>query len=298
MVIDLFNKLSKALNPTRIGLFKRLNKFFVSGRIDKEALLDLEEALILSDIGYETAHKIILKVEEERPKENIKIYVQDKIREILDKKREGLKFASKPPTVIIVIGVNGVGKTTTIAKLAARFKNEGKKVLLSAADTYRAAAAEQLEIWAKRINVDVVKQPQGTDPGAVVYDSLKAALSRAIDVVIIDTAGRLHTEINLINELAKIKRVAGKQIEGAPHEVLLVLDATCGQNGLSQAKEFMANLDVTGLILTKLDGTSKGGIVITISDQLNIPVKFVGTGEKMEDLVEFEAEAFSRALFE
>lgn len=298
MAINIFNKLSRALNPTRIGLLKRLNSFFASGRVDEEALLDLEEALILADVGYETAHKIILKVEEERSDENIRTIVENKIREILGKEREGLKFSPEPPTVMMVVGVNGVGKTTTIAKLAARFKGEGKRVLLSAADTYRAAADQQLEVWAKRVNVDVVKQPQGTDPGAVVYDSLKAALSRSTDVVIIDTAGRLHTEINLINELAKIKKVAGKQIKGAPHEILLVLDATTGQNALSQTKEFAANLGISGLILTKLDGTSKGGILLSICDQLNIPVKFIGTGEKVEDMVEFEPEVFSQALLE
>ena len=299
MAINIFNKLSKALNPTRIGLFKRLNRFFVSGRIDEEALLDLEEALILADVGYETASKIISKIEQEKPLgENVRAFIQEKIREILDKEREGLNFSPGPPTVIMVIGVNGVGKTTTIAKLAAKFRREGKRVLLSAADTYRAAAIDQLEVWAERIKVDIVKQSQGVDAGAVVYDSLKAALARKIDVVIIDTAGRLHTEINLINELAKIKKVAGKQIKGAPHEILLVLDATTGQNALSQTKEFAANPGITGLILTKLDGTSKGGIVITICDRLNIPVKFIGTGEKVEDLVEFEGKAFSRALLE
>lgn len=295
MAINLFNKLSRALNPTRIRLLKRLNTFFVSGRIDEKALCDLEEALILADVGYETASKIISKIEEEKPTK-MRAFIAEKIMEILGKEPSALKFSPEPPTVIMIIGVNGVGKTTTIAKLAAKFKEEGKKVLLSAADTYRAAADQQLEIWARRVNVDLVKQPQGTDPGAVVYDSLKAALSRSTDVVIIDTAGRLHTEINLINELGKIKKVAEKQIKGAPHEILLVLDATTGQNALSQTREFVANLGITGIVLTKLDGTSKGGIVLSICDQLNIPVKLIGTGEKVEDIVEFEPEAFSQAL--
>ena len=209
-----------------------------------------------------------------------------------------MEFSTGSPTVILVVGVNGVGKTTSIAKLAFRLKKENKKVLLAAADTFRAAAGEQLELWAQQAGIPIIKHQEGADPAAVTYDALQAAISRKIDVVIIDTAGRLQSKKNLMEEVKKIKRVAGREVEGAPHEVLLVLDASTGQNAVSQAESFNEFLDLTGIILAKLDGTAKGGIVVSISEKLSIPVKFVGLGEKIEDLEAFDAAEFSRALFD
>ena len=272
------------------------------GRIDQwfDLLEELEEALILSDVGASTAAKIVAEVEK-RAKLR-KTTTADELRDLLREVLTDNMLDNQPlntdgkPAVILVIGVNGVGKTTSIGKLAARYVNEGKKVMLSAADTFRAAAADQLEIWAKRAGADIVRHGEGADPAAVVFDSISAAKARGSDIIIVDTAGRLHNKANLMNELAKIDRVISRELPDASRETLLVLDATTGQNAVHQAEEFNKAAELTGIILTKLDGTAKGGIVIAISAGLGVPVKLVGVGEGIDDLIDFDRAAFLEAI--
>lgn len=299
-----FEKLKAGLAKTRAGFVDKVNTL-VTGRtkIDEEFYEELEEILIQSDVGVETTLKLVEQVKasaKERKAtsgEEVKDILKEEIENILSAKDSSLNFQEDGLTVIMMVGVNGAGKTTTIGKLAANFKSEGKKVLLAAADTFRAAAIEQLEIWAERSGVELVKHQEGSDPAAVAFDGLKAAQSRQADVLIIDTAGRLQNKKNLMNELNKIFRVLNREASGTPHEVLLVIDATTGQNALSQALVFKEAANVTGIVLTKLDGTAKGGVIIPVADQLQIPVKFVGVGEGIDDLKPFDAKDFVSALF-
>ncbi len=277
------------------------------GRVDPELLENLEETLIGADLGVSLTMRLIGRIEEaERAGElegadGVRARVEQAIRELLAGKPGGPAEESptvSKPHVIVAVGVNGTGKTTSVGKLAHRYASAGRRVLLAAADTFRAAAVEQLDVWRERAGVDIVKGSAGADPSAVVFDAARAALSRACDVLIVDTAGRLHTRRNLMDELEKIGRTVGRVIEGAPHEVLLVLDATTGQNAVIQARQFLAGAGVTGLILTKLDGTAKGGIILSILDELDLPVRYVGLGEGIEDLQPFDPEVFLQALFE
>ena len=299
-----FQRLKEGLLKSRHGIAKRLEETLgLKGEVTREDLEKIEEVLISADVGVETTGRLIKALEkkmvrgEVRGREGIMAALKDEILRILQKAQGRLEVGS-PPWVIMVVGVNGTGKTTTIAKLARRFANQGKKVLMVAGDTFRAAAIEQLEIWADRVGVPLVKHQPGSHPSGVVYDALQAAKARGSDVVIIDTAGRLHTKVNLMEELKKMARVASKDLPGAPHETLLVLDATTGQNALSQARLFSQAVPITGLVLTKLDGTAKGGIIIAIAGELSIPIKLIGVGEGMDDLQDFHAEAFVEALFE
>jgi len=277
-----------------MGLFDR-------AAIDKEVWDELEELLISADVGVITAEKLIGKVKERVSAEkldgsHVRAALQEEMVKLLDVPPRISSDPVAPPKVYLVVGVNGSGKTTSIAKLALKMKNEGKSVLLAAADTFRAAAIDQLKKQGERVGVDVIAHQPGADPGAVVFDAYQAAKSRKVDILIIDTAGRLHTKFNLMEELKKIKRVATKLDSTAPHEVILVLDATTGQNGLSQARYFTEAVGVTGIILAKLDGTAKGGIVLAIGDELKVPIQLIGTGEGLEDLVPFDAKAFVEAL--
>ena len=302
-------KLEEGLEKTRSSFFGKLNKI-VRGKdtVDDEVLDDLEEALVTSDVGVKTTLDVISRVEDRVRRDqyvstaDLNHIIRDEIAELMlasEPERPADFEAPLPnhPHVIMVVGVNGVGKTTTIGKMAYRYKQAGKRVLLGAADTFRAAAIEQLEIWSQRADVPIIKQAANADPAAVAYDTVSSAVSRDVDVAIIDTAGRLHTRGGLMDELSKIKRVMSKQIEDAPHEVLLVLDASTGQNAIRQAEEFTRSVEVTGLVLTKLDGTAKGGIVIGISNEFKIPVKYIGVGERIEDLQVFDRTAFVEALF-
>lgn len=305
--IEKQKKLNDGLEKTKSSLFEKISKKVVGkSKIDDEDLDDIEEILITSDIGVDTSLKIIESLEKRVQKE--KYISSDELTKILKEEIELLlvnstdidsdvKFESDIPYVIMVVGVNGVGKTTTIGKLAYKFKKSGFKVVLGAADTFRAAAIDQLTIWAERVGVEIVKQNMGSDPASVAYDTLQSAISKNADVVIIDTAGRLHNKVNLMNELSKVKSVMSKLIPNAPHDVLLVLDASTGQNAIEQAKQFSSVTQVNSLALTKLDGTAKGGVVIGISDQLKIPVRFIGVGEAMEDLQIFNKETFVDTLF-
>ncbi|MFA5288120.1 MAG: signal recognition particle-docking protein FtsY [Bacteroidales bacterium] len=301
--------LNKGLEKTRKGLFSRLARAVTGrSRVDDQVLDQLEEALIASDVGVDTTLRIIDRIEERvrRDKyvntEELNLYLREEIEALLLENKatnQVMPFDfSKKPFVILVVGVNGVGKTTTIGKLAAQLKAAGLKVMLGAADTFRAAAIEQLTIWSERSGAPIVKQAMGSDPAAVAYDSLASAISRDMDVLLIDTAGRLHNKVNLMNELSKIRKVLQKLIPDAPHEVLLVLDGSTGQNAYQQASEFSKATDVTALAVTKLDGTAKGGVVIGISDMLQIPVKFIGLGEGIDDLQVFDKKAFVATLFE
>jgi fused signal recognition particle receptor len=271
--------------------------------IDLDLLDELEEVLITSDLGVRTAQVLLQKVTEKIKRQELKdpAKLRDQLREeiqtLLSVPVEPFNFQAGRPFVIMVIGVNGVGKTTTIGKLAHQLKQEGLKVMLVAADTFRAAAIEQLTLWAERVDVPIVRQKSGSDPSAVAFDAIEAAIARDMDVVILDTAGRMHTKVNLMEELKKVQRVLNKKIPAAPHEVLLVLDASTGQNALSQARLFKESIGVTGLILTKLDGTAKGGIVAAICDELKLPVRYIGIGETLEDLRPFNPEEFTMALF-
>ena len=295
------------LIKTKTSIFEKLSRAIMGKSVvDDEVLDSIEEALITSDVGVETTQNIIERLEARvaRDKyvntEELNAILCEEIEALLDAdgkaSAEPFDF-SKKPYVMMVVGVNGVGKTTTIGKLAAQLTAQGKKVVLGAADTFRAAAVEQLVIWAERAGVDIVKQEMGADPASVAYDTLRSAVARDADVVIIDTAGRLHNKINLMNELTKIRNVMRKVVPDAPHEVLLVIDGSTGQNGFQQAKEFTRATDVTALAVTKLDGTAKGGVVIGISDQFRIPVKFIGTGEKIEDLKYFDKKEFIESIF-
>jgi fused signal recognition particle receptor len=298
--IGYFKRLKNRLSRTRRNLSDGFEKAFAGKKkIDEDALEELEELLITSDIGVQTTLALMERIG------NAKVADASEVKQIL--KEEILSILNTPspvqdtkkstPHVILVVGVNGVGKTTTIGKIAASLKASGEKVLIAAADTFRAAAVEQLMIWAQKAGAEFIKHKENADPAAVAFDAVAAAKARGCDMVLIDTAGRLHTKVNLMEELKKIKRTVAKQIQGAPHEILLVLDATTGQNALSQAKLFNEALAVTGLVLTKLDGTAKGGIVIAICSSLNIPLQYIGIGEKVEDLRPFDAEQFINALF-
>ncbi|MCA9321718.1 MAG: signal recognition particle-docking protein FtsY [Planctomycetes bacterium] len=272
-------------------------------QLDAELIDEMEDYLYSADIGPQTVGVIMDRVREAHKSKTITTtdecytYLKDLLKEIMKGGHSGMKRAESGPTVILVAGVNGSGKTTSIAKLCRYFGQDGKKVMLAAADTFRAAAVEQLTIWADRLGADIIKKQQGSDPASVAFDACEAARARGVDVLIIDTAGRLQTQKNLMQELEKIKRVIGKKIEGAPHEVLLILDANNGQNAIAQAEEFGKALEVTGLFLTKLDGTAKGGAVIGIRHQIDVPVRFIGVGEKAEDMEEFDADTFVEALF-
>lgn len=301
----LLERLKESIGKTRSQLAERVETLLSGERkIDPALLKELETALLAADLGVRTTREILDAVKEQVAREALSDGAQLKA----ELKRQLLAALSSVPArngrgdispqVIFIVGVNGTGKTTTIGKLANRLKKEGHSVLLCAADTFRAAAVEQLAIWAERNGVEMIRQKPGADPAAVVFDSLAAAKSRATDVVLVDTAGRLHTKSNLMAELEKMKRTAAKVVPGAPHEVLLVMDATTGQNGLAQAREFTAHAGVTGIVLTKLDGTAKGGIVIAIARELGLPIRFVGTGEKIDDLVPFDARTYVDSLFD
>lgn len=296
-----FDKIKQGFKKTSDAVSHSLDSVFAAFvKIDENLLEELEEALILSDVGASTSAKIVAEVGKRAKlrKTTTASELRDLLREVLTDNmldNQPLDVSGKP-AVILVIGVNGVGKTTSIGKLAARYVSEGKKVMLSAADTFRAAAADQLEIWAKRAGADIVRHGEGADPAAVVFDSISAAKARGSDIIIVDTAGRLHNKANLMNELAKIDRVISRELPDASRETLLVLDATTGQNAVHQAEEFNKAAELTGIILTKLDGTAKGGIVIAISAGLGVPVKLVGVGEGIDDLIDFDRAAFLEAI--
>lgn len=300
--------LDKGLEKTKESVFTKLSRAVAGkSRVDDEVLDNLEEVLVSSDVGVDTTLNIIKRIEERVARDKymstgeLNKILKEEIVALLERhENDGTDFTSpltKKPFVVMVVGVNGAGKTTTIAKLANNFSKAGKKVLIGAADTFRAAAIDQLQIWADRAGVPVIKQQMGSDPASVAYDTLRSAVSSDIDIVLIDTAGRLHNKINLMNELSKIKRVMEKVIPDAPHEVLLVLDGSTGQNAFEQAKQFTTATDVTALAITKLDGTAKGGVVIGISDQFKIPVKYIGVGEKLDDLLIFNRFEFVDSLF-
>ena len=297
-----FEKIKNGLKKTRTAMASTLGGIFSAfSGADEEFYEELEESMILADLGVETSCKAVerlrerVKAEKLKSAEEIHDALKDILVEMLNVGSTELRMGTKP-SVVLVIGVNGVGKTTTIGKLARRYAAEGKKVLLCAADTFRAAAADQLEIWAGRSGVEIVRQHEGADPAAVVYDAIAAAKARGTDLILCDTAGRLHNKANLMNELGKISRIIERELPDADKEVLLVLDGTTGQNGLMQAKEFKAIAGVTAIALTKLDGTAKGGIVIAVADALQIPVKFIGVGEQADDLMPFDARSFVDAL--
>ncbi len=298
-----FDRLKEGLHKTKKGFVEKVEFIFTGRTVDEETLEELEETLILSDVGGNNAAEIVRHMREKAEKgemkdaASVKDFLKKEMTSMLGRSQPLVVFGEKP-FVILAIGVNGVGKTTTIGKLASRFRDQGHTVMLAAGDTFRAAAIEQLEIWAGRSGVQVVKHQSGSDPSAVVFDAIEAAKARGIDVVLIDTAGRLHTKSPLMEELKKVKRVCGKAMAGSPHEILLVVDATNGQNALRQAQMFNEAIGVTGIALTKLDGTAKGGIVFAIKKELNIPVKLIGVGEGIDDLQDFVPEDFVRALFE
>jgi len=300
---DFFSRLSLGLYKTRRGILQNLEHVFSSGRIDDAAWDEFEEILIMSDMGVSTTAKLREKVSsaagagESGDMEKIKTLLEGEILDILKGVESPVIELSAKPTVFMVAGVNGVGKTTSIGKIASRFAQDGKKVMVAAADTFRAAAVEQLGVWAERVGSDFLRGQTGADPSAVAYDAVKASVSRGIDLLIVDTAGRVHTKTGLMEELKKLRRVIARELEGAPHEVLLVVDATTGQNAVEQARVFGEAIEVTGIVLTKLDGTAKGGIIVAIADQLGLPVKYIGVGEGLKDLREFDAEQFTKALF-
>lgn len=296
---SVFSKLRKGLSKTQTGLFGKLDGIFSRNEIDQETWDEFEESLISSDIGVSTTMKlreVIAGSGLNNPSE-IKDKLKTEILNILKNAEGGISELKTKPTVVMVVGVNGVGKTTTIGKLANKFIKDGNKVMVAAADTFRAAAIEQLEIWSQRVGSDFIKGSPGADPSAVAFDAVQASRARDTDLLIVDTAGRLHTKTNLMDELKKINRILGREISDSPHEVLMVLDATTGQNAVQQAKSFNEAIDISGIVLTKLDGTAKGGVIIAIADELNIPVKYIGIGEALEDLREFKAEEFVEALF-
>ncbi len=301
---NLLERLKAGIQKTRAGLVDRLEDV-IAGRkeIDADLLEELEYALITADVGVNTATEILESIRQQADRKlvadasHIKQLVADHLLQVLEGTERPLPHVAEPPAVVMVVGVNGSGKTTTIGKLANRYKAEGRSVLLCAADTFRAAAIEQLQVWGTRTSTPVISQSAGADPSAVLFDALQAAKARKVDYVIVDTAGRLHTKTNLMAELEKMRRTATKVIPGAPHEVLLVLDATTGQNGLEQARRFTETSGVTGIVLTKLDGTAKGGIVVAIARELNLPIRYVGVGEQANDLLPFEPDKFIASLF-
>jgi fused signal recognition particle receptor len=298
----LFDKIKQGLAKTR-SVFSGIAQLFrIKGRVDKSFLAQLEERLYLADVGTGATALIVDRVRQAfLDKEitgDVETFVKQQLREQLEVDQQGLRFNPNGPTIIMVSGVNGAGKTTSIAKLARRLKDEGKKVMVAACDTFRAAAVEQLTIWSERLGCDIVKARPGADPASVAHDACEKARARGFDVVIVDTAGRLHTQAHLMRELEKIRRIVSNLIEGAPHEVLLVLDATTGQNAITQAEQFKKSIACTGIILAKLDGTAKGGAIFAIKQKLGLPVKFVGVGEKLDDLEVFDPDAYVEALFE
>ena len=301
--VNLFERLKQGLTKAKQGITDKIDDVLKSyTKVDEELLEELEEILITADVGVNTTMDIIDnlrdKIKENKITEPIEVKeaLKNIIEEILTNENSTLNV-EKSPTIILMVGVNGVGKTTTIGKLANRYKQEGKKVLLAAGDTFRAAAIEQLEVWASRSNVDIIKHQEGADPGAVVFDAIKAAKARKVDLLICDTAGRLHNKANLMNELGKVFKIVDREFPEANKEVLLVVDATTGQNAVVQAKTFKEVADITGIVLTKLDGTAKGGVVLAVKSEVDVPVKLIGVGEKVEDLQDFDAKAFSNALF-
>jgi fused signal recognition particle receptor len=300
-----FEKIKQAVTQTKENFTERIQDLVEGQKAIDSAMLDeLEAIMIGADIGVATTNEVLESIRDQvsrqtlRDPNQLRSAIKEELRRILRVNyTPPAQIPEGNPFVILTVGVNGVGKTTTIGKLAHRFKNDGKKVMLCASDTFRAAAVEQLEIWASRADVPLIKQKAGADPSAVLFDALRSAKVRKIDYVIVDTAGRLHTKHNLMAELEKMTRIAKREVPGAPHEVLLVLDATTGQNGLTQAREFTKSAGVTGLVLTKLDGTAKGGVVTAIAKELKIPIRFVGVGEKIDDFIEFSADDFVESLF-
>jgi fused signal recognition particle receptor len=300
-----FEKLKKGVEKTRTGLLSRLEDVLAGGKqIDADLLEELEATLIGADLGVRTTAEILELARERADRKAIgdsrelKQLIRDHLLEVLKATEKPIPMITESPAVVLVVGVNGSGKTTTIGKLAQRYKSEGVSVLLAAADTFRAAAIEQLEIWGRRTETDVIGQKPGADPSAVLFDAVQAARARKVDCVIVDTAGRLHTKSNLMAELEKMRRTAARLVPSAPHEVLLVMDATTGQNGLEQARRFTETSGVTGLVLTKLDGTAKGGIVVAIARELGLPIRFVGVGEQVDDLLPFDAQNFLASILE
>ena len=305
-MLGFLEKLKKGLSKTHQGFVEKMDRLFLGKKtIDQELLDELEGLLFEADLGVKTSGQLIegvrqgLKRGDLQEPEKVKEYIKQEILRILKsgEKPLSIDFSLTKPFVIMVVGVNGGGKTTTIGKIAHQYSSQGKKVLVGAADTFRAAAVEQLEVWANRVGADLIKQSKGSDPSAVAFDSIHAARARGIDLVFIDTAGRLHTKVNLMEELKKLKRIVWREYPGAPHEILLVLDATTGQNAISQAKLFNEAIGVTGIALTKLDGTAKGGIIVGITEELKIPIRYIGVGEGIDDLKQFDATEFVQALF-
>lgn len=302
---NLLDRLKVGIQKTRSGLVDRIEDV-ISGKkeIDADLLEELEYTLITADLGVRTVEDILDRIRERVDRKmtgdavEIRGLIREHLLDVLRASETPMRVVAQPPAVVMVVGINGAGKTTTIGKLAHRFLGEGRQVLLCAADTFRAAAIEQLEVWAQRANVDLIRQKSGADPSAVVFDALQAAKARRVDYVIVDTAGRLHTKENLMAELEKMRRTCQRVLPGSPHEVWLVLDATTGQNGLEQARKFTESAGVTGIILTKLDGTAKGGVVVAIARELNLPIRFIGVGEKIDDLLPFEADKFVESLFD
>lgn len=302
--MSFFDKLKQGLNKTKTSFDEKINNVFSGFRkVDEELLEELEEALIMSDVGTETTLKIVdnlrtrIKKENIKEEQEVKIALKEEVKEILNKEDSNLKLETTP-AVILVVGVNGVGKTTSIGKIANNLRKNGKKVVVAAADTFRAAAVEQLEIWANRAGCDIVKREEGIDPASVVFDAIKITKEKKADILICDTAGRLHNKKYLMDELEKIKKVIDNQMPDASKEILMVLDATTGQNAISQVKAFKETVELTGLVLTKLDGTAKGGVVIGIVEENNIPIKFIGVGEKIDDMEKFNPEDFVNALID
>ncbi len=302
---NLLDRLKTGIQKTRSGLVDRLEDVLAGKKeIDAELLEELEYTLITADIGVSTVEDILERIRQRVDRkltadaQEIRNLIREQLLEVLRASETPVRAMAQPPAVVMLVGVNGAGKTTTIGKLANRFLGEGRKVLLCAADTFRAAAIEQLDVWAQRAGVEMIRQKTGADPSAVVFDALQAAKARGADYVIVDTAGRLHTKENLMAELEKMRRTAARVVPGAPHEVWLVLDATTGQNGLEQARKFTESAGVTGIVLTKLDGTAKGGVVVAIARELNLPIRYIGVGEKLDDLLPFEPDNFVESLFD
>ncbi|MCC6364188.1 MAG: signal recognition particle-docking protein FtsY [Bryobacterales bacterium] len=302
---NLLERLKKGIEKTRTGFVSMIEDTLQGKKeIDSDLLEELEYSLITADIGVRTATEILESIRQRVDRKlvndagELRALIKQRLLDVLESVERPVPTVAQPPAVVMVVGVNGAGKTTTIGKLAHRFHTEKRSVLLCAADTFRAAAIDQLEVWGERTKTEVIRQQPGSDPSAVLFDALQAARARKVDYVIVDTAGRLHTKTNLMAELEKMGRTANKVIPGAPHEVLLVLDATTGQNGLEQAKHFTQSSGVTGIVLTKLDGTAKGGVVVAIARELNLPIRYIGIGEKVEDLLPFEPERFVESLFE